>query len=249
MSDSGGKKGICPFSLFLFAASTGYYVYSRSITVSEKREEKRPEGDGEMAESSSFAEEAYRVIFVLGGPGAGKGTQCSLIQTNLGWGHLSAGDLLRAERNSGSQLADVINAKISSGQLVPSDITVGLLKDAMDRERKASGCTKFLIDGFPRSDGNVSAWETVVGSAADVCAVLFLDCPEDVMTGRLLERGKTSGRNDDELDVIRKRFDTFRKESVPVIQRYESEGLVRRVAADRDPDSVWETVRGIVESL
>ena len=94
------------------------------------------------------------VVFVLGGPGAGKGTMCALAQNQLGWEHLSAGDLLRAERNNpDSKNGELINNYIKEGKIVPVEITVGLLGDAMQK----SGKSKFLIDGFPRNPDNLEA--------------------------------------------------------------------------------------------
>ena len=83
--------------------------------------------------------------------------------------------------------------------------------------------------------------------------VLFLECPEDVMTGRLLERGKTSGRNDDNLETIRKRFATFREESMPIVEAYEGgdgkEGKVRHVKADRNVEDVYREVEALFVDL
>jgi len=184
-----------------------------------------------------------RVVFVLGGPGAGKGTQCELLSKNLGWAHLSAGDLLRAERKKeGTELADIINSNISQGKIVPSEITVQLIKNAMTELRDTEGQTKFLIDGFPRSEGNATAWKDVVGSDAVVEFVLFYECPEDILTSRLLERGKTSVRSDDSIDVIRKRFETYHQESMPIIKMYEKEGKVRKVIADRSIQEIYDEV-------
>ena len=84
----------------------------------------------------------YEVVFVLGGPGAGKGTQCDLIVRKFGYVHLSAGDLLREERNSGSELADMINTFIKEGKIVPAEITVSLLRTAMEK----SGGNQFLFN-------------------------------------------------------------------------------------------------------
>lgn len=134
------------------------------------------------------------VIFVLGGPGtsrfdrdtiksdiktigAGKGTQCQRIVDEYGYAHVSAGDCLRAERNSNSADAQLINQYIQEGKIVPVEITVRLLKKAMD----ASGKKKFLIDGFPRNLDNVNGWFDVIGETVHVAFVLFLDCPEHVM--------------------------------------------------------------------
>ena len=231
------KKGFCPFSLFLFAATGAAFAYHK-LQQKKSRDE-------------SGAATKPQVVFVLGGPGAGKGTQCELItKRQSGWAHLSAGDLLRAERNSGSKLAEMINSKIAAGQIVPAEITVGLLEKAMeDIMTKDKAVTKFLIDGFPRSEGNVTVWKAQMSTKADVQFVLFLDCPEDTMTSRLLERAKTSGRNDDNIDVIRKRFVTFREESMPIVNMYESEGKVRKVIADRDVEEVYHDVAKLVEAL
>jgi len=187
---------------------------------------------------------------VLGGPGAGKGTQCALLSEKLGWAHLSAGDLLRAERKTESDLAEIINAKISSGQIVPSTITVTLIKNAMEKIKADEGTTKFLIDGFPRSEENVDVWEEQIdASKATVEFILFLDCPEDTMTGRLLERGKTSGRNDDNLEVIRKRFKTFQDLSMPIVEVYEKKGMVNYVIADRSVEDVYAEVEQLFKEL
>mmetsp|Transcript_40363 Transcript_40363/g.121622 ORF Transcript_40363/g.121622 Transcript_40363/m.121622 type:complete len:259 (-) Transcript_40363:381-1157(-) len=245
----GPVKGFCPFSLFLFAATAGTYLYARTMK-SDSSDREDGGGKSESAAKEDSAE-PYTVVFVLGGPGSGKGTQCELLSSRLDFAHLSAGDLLRAERNSGSELADLINSKIAAGQIVPAEITVDLLEGGMAKERKESGRTKFLIDGFPRSEGNVSVWDerlTATGKA-DVKFVLFLDCPEDTMTGRLLERGKSSGRNDDKLDVIRKRFETFRGESMPIVERYETKGKVRKVKADRAIEDVYKDVSKLMEGL
>ncbi|CAM9525129.1 unnamed protein product [Chrysoparadoxa australica] len=126
----------------------------------------------------------FSVIFVLGGPGAGKGTQCGKLVETFGVVHLSAGDLLRAERNSGSALAEMINGCIKEGKIVPAEVTVGLLKTAMQE----SGKTQFLIDGFPRDPDNLSTWERIMSPLSETLCLLFLDCPEDVMTQRLLAR-------------------------------------------------------------
>jgi len=223
----------CPFSFVLFVFSAFSYVHHlRSMSSKDK--------------STCTDEEPFRVVFVLGGPGAGKGTQCQLLSGNLGWAHLSAGDLLRAERKKkGSGLADIINKNIAEGKIVPSEITVKLIKNAMAELREEKGQLKFLIDGFPRSEGNVTSWKEVVGEKARVECVLFFECPEDILTSRLLERAKTSGRNDDSIDVIRKRFATYREESMPVIEMYG--GKVCKIIADKSIEEVYKEVETVVK--
>lgn len=179
----------------------------------------------------------YQVIFVLGGPGAGKGTNCNRIQDEFGYIHLSAGDLLRAERNTKSELADMINSYIVEGKIVPAEITVRLLLGAMAK----SGSNKFLVDGFPRDIGNLRCWQENA-TEAEVEFLLFLDCPFDVMTARLLERGKTSGRNDDNEESIKKRLRTYEDSTKPIIDYFASIGKIRTVDSNRDLDTVFSDV-------
>ena len=98
---------------------------------------------------------------MLGGPGAGKGTQCANLVSDYGFVHLSAGDLLRAERDSGSPDGEMITQFINEGKIVPVEVTVNLIKKAMAQ----SGGSKFLIDGFPRNQNNLEGWFTTMGDA------------------------------------------------------------------------------------
>ena len=109
------------------------------------------------AEAEAPAPSKSRVVFVLGGPGAGKGTQCAKIVDHFGYVYLSAGDLLRAERNSGSEQGTLISDFIKEGKIVPVEITIKLLLKAIEE----SDGTRFLIDGFPRNTNNLSGWQQV----------------------------------------------------------------------------------------
>lgn len=182
------------------------------------------------------------VVFVLGGPGSGKGTMCAKIVQDFGFVHLSAGDLLRAERKSGSELGDMIEEYIQEGKIVPAEVTVRLLDEAM----AASPNKRFLIDGFPRNVDNVECWEQRMAHC-NVNMVLVLDCPEKVMEARLLRRGESSGRSDDNIASIRKRFVTFEQVTMPVIFQYQSAGKVKLVMADRSVDEVYADVRKAFE--
>eukprot|EP00752_Nemacystus_decipiens_P010460 g9319.t1 len=190
-----------------------------------------------------------RVVFVLGGPGSGKGTQCALIAEDeaLGYAHLSAGDLLRAERNSKSELADMINEFIREGKIVPAEVTVGLLRKAME----ASGKSRFLIDGFPRNPDNLAAWEASAAGGSPVIFdfALFLDCPEEVMTARIMERGRSSGRIDDNEEAIRKRLVTYHESTMPIIKEFEARGKLREINSDQTIDEVAVEVRRHISTI
>jgi len=183
------------------------------------------------------------VIFVLGGPGAGKGTQSASIVEKYGYVHLSAGDLLRAERKSGSAQGDLINEYIKDGKIVPVEITVKLLMNAIE----ANGGTRFLVDGFPRNTNNLSGWQQVTGDGLNVLGVLFYDCPEEVMEARLLERGKTSGRTDDNIESIKKRFHTYVNETQPILAYYDQQGLVNKIDGTRPVEEVWADTQGVID--
>jgi len=207
-----------------------------AVAVTASRRRQKISKGKDTTETSSVP--PCQVVFVLGGPGAGKGTQCQLLQERLGnWVHLSAGDLLRAERKKGGPIGDLINARIASGQFVPAEITCRLLEMGMAEAYHSRGITKFLIDGYPRNQDNVSTWADTMGQHK-VEFVLFFQCPEEVLQGRLLARGETSGRMDDNMEVIRKRFKSYMGETYPIVQLYENVGLVRPIASDKPVESV-----------
>ncbi|KAI9164629.1 bifunctional uridylate/adenylate kinase [Blastocladiella emersonii ATCC 22665] len=179
------------------------------------------------------------VVFILGGPGASKGTVSSRLVDDFDFVHLSAGDLLREERNrAGSKVGELINNYIKEGKIVPMEITIKLLETAM----LASGKNRFLIDGFPRKMDQADAFEETV-AASDF--VLYLECPEREMETRLLKRGETSGRVDDNLESIRKRFATFRDTSFPVIEKYRALGKVHQISCLGTRDEVYAKVHAI----
>lgn len=210
------------------------------------------EPSGEQPKTTpTFSPTDVTVIFVLGGPGAGKGTQCANLVRDYGFTHLSAGDLLRAEQDRpGSQFGDLIRDYIRNGAIVPMEVTVKLLENAMTEAIGSQGGLgsskhRFLIDGFPRKMDQAVKFEEAVCPAR---LVLFYDCPEDEMERRLLERGKTSGRADDNAESIRKRFRTFVETSMPVVEYYEEEGKAAKIDATFEPDTVYANTRAQLAS-
>lgn len=198
------------------------------------------------------------VAFVLGGPGSGKGTQCKLICDEFGFKHLSAGDLLRAERSApGSQYGEMIERHIQEGRIVPVEVTCGLLENAMvDHCKKMAetgtdnGDVKhnlrglFLIDGFPRNEDNLQGWTKQIGDKVEVMFVLFLDCPHDICIKRCLDRGQQgSNRSDDNETSLRKRLVTYTEDTMPIIEHYRKLNQLRRIDATKKPDEVYAEVR------
>lgn len=183
------------------------------------------------------------VLFVLGGPGSGKGTMCELAQIQLGWKHLSAGDLLRAERNSGGKSASMIEEIIKAGKIVPSEITVNLLKDEMERITRTTGSTNFLIDGFPRSLENMEAWNNIFGKDIELPKMLYFECPFDILEKRIMGRAKYTGRSDDNLESIKLRFDTFKAETLPTVEYFKSNDKCVDVDASQERTAVYDVLK------
>ncbi|KAF4089440.1 hypothetical protein AMELA_G00066840 [Ameiurus melas] len=190
-----------------------------------------------------------QVVFVLGGPGAGKGTQCAKIVENYSYTHLSAGDLLREERSrTGSKVGQLIDNYIKEGKIVPVEITINLLKKAMEETmQKDENKFRFLIDGFPRNEDNLQGWVEVMDGKADVKFVLYFDCSNDVCIDRCLERGKSSGRTDDNKESLEKRMKTFLQSTRPIVERYEKQGKVRTIDASRTVCEVFADVKSIFD--
>jgi UMP-CMP kinase len=188
-----------------------------------------------------------KVVFVLGGPGAGKGTQCANIVEKYNFAHLSAGDLLRAERaKEGTQYGELIEQHIRNGTIVPVEITCKLLERAMNQ----SHTDKFLIDGFPRNKDNLDGWNREMSDKVSLLFVLFFDCSEEVCVERCLKRGAAgSGRSDDNLESLKKRINTFSNDSLPIIEHYREKGLVRQIDASQPPEEVFSKVQEVFDKL
>lgn len=182
------------------------------------------------------------IIWVLGGPGSGKGTQCDKIVAKYGFTHLSTGDLLRAEVNSGSDRGKNLTAIMERGELVPNDVVLDLLKEAM--AAKSATSKGFLIDGYPREKEQGVMFEKVI---APVDLVLFFDAPEATLVERLLGRAKTSGRVDDNEETIKLRLHTFNQNNDQVVQQYTDK--LKRINALAGVDEIFGEVQKYLDAL
>ncbi|CAF1053440.1 unnamed protein product [Adineta ricciae] len=191
------------------------------------------------------------VIFVIGAPGSGKGTQCKRIVKNFDYVHLSVGDLLRKEAeksdtNLGKQLLD----HMKNGSLASTELVCKLLDETMKKENKRN----YLIDGFPRDKQNVDGWDKAMNDKINLQCVLVFDCDEKVRrkntsTTRCLERGKSSGRADDNEESLKKRLVTYNESTRPIIELYEKENLAHKIDASKDVDQIFEDVQNIMKNL
>ncbi|XP_030749659.1 adenylate kinase isoenzyme 1 isoform X2 [Sitophilus oryzae] len=182
------------------------------------------------------------IIWVLGGPGSGKGTQCDRIVAKYGFTHLSSGDLLRNEVSSGSARGKELTAIMERGELVPIEVVLDLLKEAIYNALPTS--KGYLIDGYPREKEQGILFEQHV---APVNLVIFFDASEDTLVERLLGRAKTSGRVDDNEETIKKRLHTFNTHNDHVIQQYPEK--LRRIHAERSPDEIFAETSAYIDEL
>ncbi|KAL0101535.1 hypothetical protein PUN28_018986 [Cardiocondyla obscurior] len=191
---------------------------------------------------STVTTQKPEVVFILGGPGAGKGTLCRYIVDKYNYVHLSAGDLLREERaKPGSEYGELIETHIKNGTIVPVEITCSLIDRAM--QTSANLYHRFLIDGFPRNQDNLDGWTKVMAEKVILKGVIFCECSEEVCTKRCLNRGATgSGRSDDNEQSLILRHQTYLKNTLPIIEMYEQQGLVYKVNSMKTPEGVLEDV-------
>ncbi|MDB2686650.1 nucleoside monophosphate kinase [Mariniblastus sp.] len=183
------------------------------------------------------------VVFVLGGPGAGKGTMCKVAESQLGWVHLSTGDLLRAELEAGGPASATIQEYVDGGKLVPNEIVVGLLKTKMEWITRTTGKRNFLLDGFPRSLSNLEVWHSIFGEQDELPKMLYFECPYDVLEKRILGRAKHSGRTDDNVESIKLRFDTFKAETLPTVELFRKRGRCVELDTSVKRPVVYELVK------
>ncbi|XP_070027088.1 UMP-CMP kinase isoform X1 [Nicotiana sylvestris] len=192
------------------------------------------------SESSSTRNSPY-VAFVLGGPGSGKGTQCLKIAETFGFEHIGAGDLLRKEMYSSTEEGAMIQKLMREGSIAPSEVTVKLIQKAIESAENR----KFLIDGFPRSEENRTAYERIIGAEPNF--VLFFDCPEEVMVKRVLNRNE--GRVDDNEHTVKERLKVYKAVTLPVVNHYAKKGKLYKIDGTGTQEEIFERVRPIFSSL
>lgn len=154
-------------------------------------------------------------LILFGPPGAGKGTQSEKLISTYNLKHISTGDLLRAERQAATELGNQANEYISKGELVPDAVVIGMVRNYMQSHTEAAG---FIFDGFPRTIPQAEALDQMLNEFnTSISMVLGLEVNEDELVKRLLLRGQTSGRVDDQNEeTIRNRFHEYLNKTLPI---------------------------------
>jgi adenylate kinase len=171
-----------------------------------------------------------QVVLLFGGPGAGKGTQASLLSQALGVPHVSSGDLLR-----GHQRNDTHDA-MSSGELLPDDLVIRLVFARLAQPDAAQGA---VLDGFPRTVAQARALDTwLEQQGGAIRAAFYLEVPPDEMVARIVGRREISRREDDTAAVAERRVAIFNREMPPVLEHYAAHGQLRRIDGAQPVDQI-----------
>lgn len=161
-------------------------------------------------------------IVLFGPPGAGKGTQSEKLINKYGLTHISTGDLLRSEICQNTPLGQEAKKLMDEGQLVPDAVVIGMIEHKIESNKNAPG---FIFDGFPRTVAQAEALDNLLHKeGTSITAMIALEVERDELVSRLVKRGETSGRTDDNAETINKRIVEYENKTRPVAQYYTSQG-------------------------
>lgn len=184
------------------------------------------------------------IIWVLGGPGSGKGTQCEKIVAKYQFSHFSTGDLLRDEVASGSANGKQLQEIMRKGDLVSNQQVLALLSAAM--AKVDASCKGFLIDGYPREKDQGADFEKDI-SPVDI--ILYFECRDETMVARIMKRAAQAveKRADDNEETIKTRIATFSKNTNEILALYPTQ--TRRIDAERDVDAIFADVVKHIDAM
>jgi adenylate kinase len=184
-------------------------------------------------------------ILLLGPQGAGKGTQGKLISAEHGIPHIATGDMLRAAIAEGSELGRRAEPLLRSGQLVPDEIMVGLIRDRLGEDDAQAG---FVLDGFPRTAPQAEELDTMLDEIEHPLTVVFeFQLSEEVCFERLRLRAEQEGRADDTPEAIHTRLRLYREQTEPLVEYYRARSILVGIPADRSVDEVFAEIQRALE--
>ena len=185
-------------------------------------------------------------IVIFGGPGSGKGTQSDLIIEKYNLKHVSTGDLLRDEIAAQTKLGITADSYISKGQLVPDELVINIIDELIKQNREVKG---FIFDGFPRTITQGKALDIkLTENGIDISRVICLDVDEEVLIERLLNRGKYSGRSDDNRETIEKRLKVYHQQTEPLVDYYQKQNKLSKINGNGDIDSVFKIIEEEIDN-
>jgi adenylate kinase len=187
-------------------------------------------------------------IVLFGKPGAGKGTQANFLKEKYNLTHLSTGDIFRYNIKHNTELGQLAKTFMDKGDLVPDEVTIQMLQSEVDNNPHSAG---FLFDGFPRTLAQAKALDKFLESKKqEITATVALEADDEILVQRLLERGKTSGRPDDQdEEKIRNRYDEYNQKTAPLMDYYKEQNKFYAVDGIGSIDEVTERLSNVIENL
>ena len=187
-------------------------------------------------------------IVLFGKPGAGKGTQAEFLKEKYNLTHLSTGDIFRFNIKNETELGQLAKTFMDKGDLVPDEVTIKMLQSEVDKNQDSAG---FLFDGFPRTIAQAEALDAFLASKNDkITATIALDADDEILVARLLERGKTSGRPDDQdEEKIRNRYQEYNEKTAPLMEYYNNQNKFYSVNGIGSIADITVRLSAVIESL
>lgn len=186
-------------------------------------------------------------VIIFGAPGSGKGTQSAKIAEKYGLMHLSTGDILRNEIKSETELGRLADSYMSNGHLVPDKLVIDILDRLVGNNRDAKG---FIYDGFPRTLAQGEALDKMLEKHGErVNAVISLEVEEEELIERLLERGRISGRKDDNRETIESRLKVYQNQTVPLKEFYRNQGKLIEIEGVGSIELIFSSIENEIDRL
>jgi adenylate kinase len=187
-------------------------------------------------------------IILFGPPGAGKGTQSEKIIQKYNLSHIATGDLFRKHLSEGTELGLLAKKYMNEGNLVPDEVVIGMVDAKVKEDKDAAG---FIFDGFPRTVPQAEALDKLMSSkGSPISGMVALDVPVDELEKRIIERGKTSGRADDQDEAkIKNRIKVYYDETLPVANYYEKKGRFAKIHGVGEIEDIFNQICSKIDSF
>jgi adenylate kinase len=184
-------------------------------------------------------------VLLLGPQGSGKGTQAKRIEAEYGIPHIATGDMLRTAMEEGTELGQQVKPIVESGQLVPDDLMIDLIRERLSRPDAEAG---FILDGFPRTPAQADALDARLDEIGRALSIVFeFQVPDGIATERLLRRCELEGRADDTPEVIARRLALYHELTEPLVEHYRLRGNLIGIHADRPVNEVFAEIQQALE--
>ncbi|MFZ2900828.1 MAG: adenylate kinase [Saprospiraceae bacterium] len=187
-------------------------------------------------------------LILFGPPGSGKGTQAVQLAEKYEILHISTGDLFRYEMGNNTPLGQKAKSYMEKGELVPDEVTIGMLRNKVEANPEAKG---FIFDGFPRTVAQARALDAMLEEEGqEVSALIALEVDDEEIVARILNRGKSSGRADDnDESIIRNRIAVYNRETAPVFDYYAQTGKTKLIDGIGSIDEIFGRLCAAVDAL